>query len=90
MIIFYEPILGSGPVRVVFYHCDLISITAKESPEETGVFWVKDGKLVAIEFEDVDAKNASIKLSVPETGDKFKLEIKNGLFSLESSLFGRS
>ena len=87
MIIAYNPIQGCGPLRVMFGQSDLLSITAQESPEETGVYWIEKGKLLAIEFDNVKVKEDHIEMTIPETKDRFVLKMCNGNISLESTYF---
>jgi hypothetical protein len=85
MIISYSPINGSGPLRVTFTKLDFMNVPALECPEESGVYWISENKLAAIEFDDVKASNDSITITIPETGDKFCLTVNGGSIHLESA-----
>ncbi len=87
MIIAYNPIKGSGPLRVIFSNRDLIEVSARESPEESGVYWIEDGKVLAIEFDDVKATDDTVILTIPESKDRFMLKVKDGNIALESNFF---
>jgi hypothetical protein len=84
MIIIYNPIAGSGPFRVIFEDEDLLKISAKESPDETGMYWHENGKLIAIQFDEVDADKSEVTLTVPESHCKFVVKSKKGSITLES------
>lgn len=84
--IVFRPLLGSGTVSVYFKHAKL-DMDAKESPEESGVYWLgASNELLAIEFDEVNTKADTQVLSIPEIGATFKLTVKDGNVSLESPL----
>jgi len=85
MIIIYSPIAGCGPLQVIFEDEDLLKISAKESPDETGMYWYEKGKLIAIQFDQIDADKGEVTLSAPESHCKFVVRSKKGGISLESS-----
>ena len=86
MTIIYNPIKGSGPLRIVFEKVDLLKIAAIESTEETGVYWLENGKLLALEFEEVKSSKDRLIMTIPEINTTFEVIIRAGEVSVKSPL----
>jgi hypothetical protein len=85
MIINYNPINGSGPLRIIFDNTDLLKISAIEAKEETGVYWIdQNQKLLAVEFDEISSSGEKTTLTIKETGQVFSVTVNKNGISIDS------
>ncbi len=78
MKIYFTPTLGSGVVRAVFDESVYLLSKAAKECDGGGVYWLKDGELLAFETDDIKEHNGVAFINIPELKIIFEVATEDG------------